>query len=101
MPRSKLHHAEISERSVGVGDFVVSIGQELEVQSFLGAELFVRVDAIEAHTQHNGVAIGVPRLIDLKVVGFARAAWRLIFRIEIKDNPFSAVVCEADGGAFL
>lgn len=31
MARSEFHYGEIGERSVGVGDLVLSVGQELEV----------------------------------------------------------------------
>ena len=80
---------------------MVGIGQQFEVQAFLGAELLVRVHAVEAHAQHNRVFLGVLRLVHLKVVGFAGAAWGLIFGIEIKDDPLSTVVLQADGRAVL
>ena len=41
VPRRELHQAEIGQRSVGVGDFVFGIGQQLEIQALFGAELLV------------------------------------------------------------
>ena len=47
--RGELHDSEVGQRSVGGGDFVIRIGEQLETESFLGAELLVRVDGVEAH----------------------------------------------------
>ena len=37
--RRKLHHSKVGQRSVGSRYFVVRIGQQLETESFLCAEL--------------------------------------------------------------
>jgi len=61
----------------------------------------VGVDAVEAHSQNCGIALGVLGLVDLKIVRLACAAGGLILGIEIEDYPFAAVVLQAHGGSFL
>ena len=46
--RREFHQSEIVERSIGLGDFVLGVGEQLEVQALFCAELFVRIDAVEA-----------------------------------------------------
>jgi hypothetical protein len=95
MPRRKLHHAEIGQRPVGVRDFVVSIGKEFEVQAFFGAKVLVRIHTIEADADYDRIALGILRLIDLKVVRFPRTSRSLIFRIEIENDPLATVIFQA------
>ena len=97
MPGGKSHQPEIVQRTVGVADFVLAVGQQLEVQTFLRAELFVGIDAIHAHAQHDRVSLRILRLIHLELVGFARSTGRLIFGIEVKHHPLAAVILQADG----
>src|ERR1041384_1698338 len=101
VPRRKLHHAQVCERSIGRADFVVRIGQQLEIEAFLGAERLMRLDAVEAHSHHHGVVLGVLGLVHLELVGFARSTRSLIFRIEIEDDPLAAVVFQAHASAVL
>jgi hypothetical protein len=97
----KLHHSKVGQRPVGSRDFVVRIGQQPETESFLCAELLVRVHAVKAYSHDDCVALGVLRLVHLELVGFARSTRSLIFRIEIEDDPLSPVVLEPDGTAIL
>src|SRR5580704_9380890 len=99
--RRELHHSKVGQRSVGSRHFVVRIGQQLETESFLCAELLVRVHAVKAHSHDDCVALGVLGLVHLELVGFARSTRSLIFRIEIEDNPLSPVVLQPDGTAVL
>ena len=46
--RGEFHDSKIGERSVGVGDFVLGVGEKFEVESLLGAEIFVGIYAVEA-----------------------------------------------------
>src|SRR5271167_621369 len=78
MPRRKLYHSKIRQRTVGSAHLAVTVGQQLEVQSFFGAELLMRVNAVDAHAQHHRMALGVLRLIHLEVVGFAGTARSLV-----------------------
>lgn len=80
---------------------MVCVRQEFEIQAFFRAEVFVRGHALPTHTQDYGVAFGVLRLVHLKLVGFAGSTRGLIFGIEIKDDPLTAVGFEADRGTIL
>jgi hypothetical protein len=99
--RGELGDSKICERSVGVRHFVVGVGEEFEVESFFGAELFVGVDGVEAHAQNYGVAVGVLRLVHLKLVGFAGSTWGLVFGVEVEHHPFAAVVLQTNGRSIL
>ena len=94
--RGELYDRKIVQRSIGIGHFVIGVGQQLESQALLGAELLVRIDAVEADSQDNRVALGVLGLVHLELVGFARSARGLVFGIEVKDDPLAAVILEAD-----
>ena len=88
----EFHQSEIIQRSIGLGDFVLGVGEQLEVQALFCAERFVRIDAVEADSQNNGIALDVLRLIHLELVGFAGSTGSLIFRIEVEDDPLAAIV---------
>lgn len=75
---------------------MVGVRQHLEVETLFRAELFVRVDTVEAHSQNNRIVFGILGLVHLELVGFARSTRGLIFGIEVKDNPLAAVVLQAD-----
>ena len=98
---SEFGDGEVGEGSVGAGDFALGVGEEFEIQSLLRAEVFMRVDSVQAHAQYNGIVLCILRLVHLELVGFAGSTWCLIFRIEIEDNPVAAIVLETDGSAFL
>ena len=57
--RGELYDRKIVQRSIRIGHFVIGVGQQLESQALLGAELLVRIDAVEADSQDNRVALGV------------------------------------------
>ena len=97
----EFHDSEVGERSVGVGHLMLGVGEEFEIQSLLCAEVFVGIDTVEADSKNDCIALGVLRLVHLKLVGFAGSTWGLVFGIEIEDDPFSAVVFQADGRAVL
>src|SRR5258708_39637292 len=97
----KFHHSKIGERTISPAHFTICIGEQFEVQSFFRTEFSVRVDTVHAHSQDNGVTLGVPGLIHLKVVSFARATRRLILRIEVKDDPTLSVILQANERTFL
>src|SRR5580693_1187988 len=101
MPRRELYYSQVGKRAINAAHLAVAIGQQLEVQSFFGAELFMRVYAVYIHAQHYRVALGILRLIRLKVVRFARAAGSLILGIKIEHHPAAAVILQADESAFL
>jgi len=80
---------------------MIGVGQQFEIQAFLGAERFMRIHAVEAHTQNHGVAFGKLWLVHLKLVGFSRSTGRLVFGIEIQDDPLASVIFQADRRSFL
>jgi len=87
IPRGELHDSEVAQRTVGLGDLVVRVRQQFEIEALFGAELLVRIDAIEAHAQNNSMVFGVLGLVHLKLVGFAGSTGSLIFGIEIENDP--------------
>ena len=92
MACGKLCDCKIGERSVGGSDFAAGVSKKFEVESLLGAEVFVGVDAVETDSENDGIVRGVFWLIHLKLVGFFRSTRGLIFGIEVQDDPFSAEV---------
>src|ERR1700733_2885384 len=96
-----LHHGQVRERAVSPRDALAVIGQQLEVQSFFRAELFMRLHAVEAHAQHHRVALGKFRLVDLKIVRFPRASRSLVLRIKVEHHPLSSIILEARSGTLL
>ena len=92
----EFHQSKIVQGSIGLGDFVLAVGEQLEVQALLSAELSVGIDAVEADSENGGMALRVLRLIHLELVGFAGSTRGLIFRIKIEDDPLAAVVRESD-----
>jgi hypothetical protein len=95
--RGELHDSEVGQRSVGTGDFVIGVREQLEIQTFLCTELLVTVDAVEANSQNNRVQFGVLGLVHLELVGFAGSTRGLILWIEIQHDPLATVIFEADG----
>ena len=55
-------------RPIQIDDLLVGIGQELEAQPFLGAELLMRVDRIHADAEDGGVGLFILREIALEVL---------------------------------
>src|SRR5271157_2146469 len=98
---SELDQAEICERAVLLGDLVVGVRKQLEVQALLGAELLVRVDAVNADAQYHGVPVLILLLVALEVVRFNGAAAGHVFGIEVKDQPFALELVETDFAAVL
>lgn len=47
----KLFNAEVYDRAILLGDFVVGVGEELEVETFFGAELLVGIGGVDADAQ--------------------------------------------------
>ena len=75
---------------------MVRVGEQFETEAFFRAELLVRIDAIQAQSQNHSIALGKFVLVHLKLVGFAGSTRSLIFGVEIKDDPFAAIIPEAD-----
>ena len=94
MPRGKLYHSKIRKRSVGAAHLTVAISQQLEVQSFFGAELFMRVHAVHTYAENHGVPFGVLRMICLKVVRFPRASRSLILGVRESIDLAPAVILQ-------
>ena len=92
----ELHNSQVGQRPVGSTDLMAGVGEEFEVQPFFGAKVFVRIDAVDADSENDGVAIGIFRLVHLKLVGFSCSPRSLIFWIEIKHNPFTPKIFQAD-----
>jgi len=97
----ELHESEVGQRAVGSGQLVVRVCEQSEVQAFFRAELLVGIHVVGTHAKNDRVTLGVLWLIHLKLVGFPRSTRRLVFRIEVQDDPFPTVVLEADEGSIL
>jgi hypothetical protein len=72
--------------------FVFGIGQQLEVQAFLGTELFVGVGGVHADADHDRIALRILGLVTLKVVGLNGASRRHVLGIEVQHHPLSAEI---------
>jgi len=98
---ARRHHPVRRQRTVVADHFFTRVGQELERQAFLGAELLVRIDIIGADAYDGGFLRRVLIQIALEVVGFDGAALRHVFRIKVEDHPLTAELLQADGFALL
>jgi hypothetical protein len=87
--------------AVGIDDFMVGVGEHLEVEGVLGAPGFVAFDGIEADTEDDGVEGMILIEVALEVVGFNGASLGLIFGVEVENHPLAFEVAEADGLVFL
>src|SRR5579864_3104386 len=47
--RRKFDEAEVGQRSIGVAYVMAGVGEQFEIQTFLRAELFMRIHAVDAH----------------------------------------------------
>ncbi len=59
----------------------------LKFRPSLVQNFFMGVDVVDADPQNDRFPLGILRLIHLEIVRLARAARRLVFRIEVKDDP--------------
>ena len=91
----------IGQQTIFTRHFVVSVGEQFEVQAFFRAELLMRIGTVHADSEYDRVVFFVLFLIPLKVMRLNGAAVGEILRIEIKHHPAAAVVFEVDGLAFL
>ena len=91
MWRAQLYHSQVFQRTVGMADLAVAIGQQLKFSSSL-AQNFGGSLAVYAHAENYRVARGVLGLIDLEVMGLAGTAGSLILGIKIEDDPVAVVV---------
>jgi hypothetical protein len=98
----ELHDAVVLDGdAVGIDDFVVRIGEELEGEALLGAEALVAVRGVEGDAENDGVG-GLELIkIGLEVVGFAGASLGLVLGVEVEDDPLALVFVEGDGGVVL
>jgi hypothetical protein len=87
--------------AVGIDDFVVGVGEHLEVEGVLGAPGFVALDGIEADAEDDGVEGVVLIEVTLEVVGLDGATLGLVLGVEVEDDPLAFEVGEADGLVFL
>src|ERR1035437_9831090 len=89
------------EGSVRLRDNRLSVGEQLEVLTFLRAEALVRVHRVDADAEDDRVRLFVLREVALEVVGLHRAAGREVLRIEVEDDPLPLVLIERDRRPFL
>lgn len=82
----------LHRNSIQVDDFMVGVGEQLEVEGVLCAPGFVVGDGVEANAQDYGVQSVIFIEVALKVVRFDGAALGLVFRVEVEDNPLALVV---------
>src|SRR6185437_6208126 len=65
------------------------------------AKLFVGIHSVYADAQNHGIFLHVLTLISRKAVSFDGAARRASLRIEVKNDPVSLEIMEADWLALL
>lgn len=71
---------------------MICVRQQLEVETFLRAELFVGIHVVATDSKNNRIALGKFGLVHLKLVGFARSTRGLVLWIEVKDDPLASVI---------
>ena len=82
-----IHYGAVLRR-----DFRVRIGEQLEVEPFFRAKIFVRLRGIDAYSENHCAGIAVFDDVALKIAGFHGATAGEIFRIEIKNHPFPVII---------
>ena len=87
--------------TVEVDDFMVGVGEHLEVEGVLGAPFFVARDGVEADAENDGIESVVLIEVALEVVSLDGASLGLILGIEVENDPLTLEVAEADGLVFL
>src|SRR5258707_381824 len=88
----EFRYAQVGERSVDLGNFVVRVSQQFEIEPFFGAETLVGVDVVHANAQHYRVVLGILGGVGLEVMGLAGAARGLIFGVEVEHGPLAALI---------
>jgi len=101
VPGGEFGDGQIDDRAILRRNRRLSVGEQLEVQTFLGAELLVRLFILRADAEDHGVFCFELGEVALEAVGFDGAAGREVLGIEIEDHPFAAIVTECNGFAFL
>ena len=95
------HHTVPGERTVFGDDLLIGVGQQLEGQALLGAELLMRIGGVGADAQDGGLFGLILSQVALEIVGFDGAALSHVLRVEIQDHPLTFEILQVDGFAFL
>src|SRR5262249_40398621 len=72
------------------------IGQEREVQLVLALELAVRRERVAAHAEHHDALLLERGLVVAEGARLARAARRVVLRVEVQHHGLAAQVLELD-----
>lgn len=99
--RGDFGDAEIDQRAVGRGDFIVGVGEQLEVETFLGTKLSVSAFVLDADTEDDGVFLFILSEVALEIVRFDGAAAGEILGVEIKHDPFAAKIAKTERFSIL
>src|SRR5439155_15477763 len=86
----------IHYRSVFGRDPRVGIGQQFEIESFLRAEILVRLRGIDTYAENHRASLLILREIALEIPRLHRATAREIFRIKIEHDPFATIIFQTD-----
>jgi hypothetical protein len=98
----ELRNAEVFDGdAVGIDDFVVWVGEELEAEGIFRAPGLVAFDGVEADAEDDRVGGVILGDVALEVVSLDGAAGGLVLGVEVEDDPLALVVGEADGLVFL
>lgn len=94
-------HVLLHPGAVGLGDAVVGVGEQGEVQAVLGGEGGQDLRRVGGDAEDPGVPRGVVLRAVADVAGLLGAARRAGTRVEVQDRPAIATIGERDGGAVL
>ena len=83
MARRKFGYAEIDQRIVAGGKFVMRVGEQLEAETFGGAELLMSPFVLHADAEDDRVFLLVKCDVLLEIARFLGAAAGEILGIEI------------------
>ena len=89
-------HVLFAPGAVLLGDLVVGVGEQWEVERVLVAELHMAGDVVGADAQDLRAEVGQFLLAVAKVAGLFGAAWRVVLGIEVEHHGAAGQVAELD-----
>src|SRR5215470_17251828 len=99
--RRKLGYAEIHQRIVAPGKFVMGVGEQLEMKAFGGTKLLMRLLILHADAENHRISLFIKSNVALEITRFLGAAAGEIFGIEIENDPLTAEIMKAERFAVL
>ena len=87
--------------TVGIGNGVIFIGKQVEIQFITLNEFLQALGCIRADTQHHGIERLELSTMITDTAGLRGAAWCHGFRIKVQNHPAATQAVEGNGVAVL